>query len=124
MVLILDNGIRISLDATNDNVLYKLKSSIHNEQELIILPYSMETNDISLCMCQGYTGEKYGEALVEYDEQLSSESKSTATVVCFGLHPFIVGTPAKSLHLKKALQKVKQMPNVSFFNCEQLLKLI
>ena len=114
----------MSLDATNDDLVYKLKSSNHNDKELIILPYSMETNDISLCMCQGYTGEQYAQTLVDYIEQLSSEVKSETKVVCLGLHTFIVGTPAKSLHLKKALQKIKQTARVSFFNCEQLLKIL
>jgi hypothetical protein len=114
----------MSLDATNDDVLYKLKSSIDKEKELIILPYSMETNDISLCMSQGYTGQEYSQTLIDYVQQLSSETKSKAKVVCFGLHTFIVGTPAKAFHFKQALQKIKQIPNVSFFNCKQLLQLI
>jgi hypothetical protein len=114
----------MSLDATNDDVLYKLKSSIDKEKELIILPYSMETNDISLCMSQGYTGQQYSQTLIDYVEQLSLENKSKAKVVCFGLHTFIVGTPAKAFHLKQALEKIKQMPNVCFFNCKQLLKLL
>ncbi len=121
---LVNNGIRMSLDATNDDVLYKLKSSIDKEKELIILPYSMETNDISLCMSQGYTGQEYSQTLIDYVQQLSSETKSKAKVVCFGLHTFIVGTPAKAFHFKQALQKIKQIPNVSFFNCKQLLQLI
>ncbi len=121
---LVNNGIRMSLDATNDDVLYKLKSSIDKEKELIVLPYSMETNDISLCMSQGYTGQEYSQTLIDYVQQLSSETKSKAKVVCFGLHTFIVGTPAKAFHFKQALQKIKQIPNVSFFNCKQLLQLI
>ena len=113
----------MSLDATNDDILYKLKSSVDQQKELTILPYSMETNDISLCMSQGYTGQQYGETLVDYVEQLRSENETKTKVVCFGLHTFIVGTPAKALHFKRALQKIKEMPNVCFMNCTQLLKL-
>lgn len=121
---LVDHGIRMSLDATNDDVLYKLKSSIDKEKELIVLPYSMETNDISLCMCQGYTGEEYAQTLIDYVQQLSLEYQNRAKVVCFGLHTFIVGTPAKAFHFKQALQKIQQIPNVRFFNCQQLLKLL
>ena len=118
------NGIRMSLDATNDDILYKLKSSIDKEKELIILPYSMETNDISLCLSQGYTGEQYSQALIDYIQQLSEEKSSHARVVCLGLHTFIVGTPAKAFHFKKAIQQIKQIPNVAFFNCQQLLEIL
>jgi allantoinase len=118
------HGIHMSLDATNDDILYKLKSSIDHRKELIILPYSMETNDISLCMSQGYTGQQYGETLVDYVEQLCSEKDPRAKVVCFGLHTFIVGTPAKALHLKRALQKIKEMRDVCFLNCTQLLNIL
>ena len=123
--VLVDNGIRMSLDATNDDVLYKLKLSLEPEKELLILPYSMETNDISLCISQSYTGEQYGQTLVDYVEQLSTENQSKKVkIVCFGLHTFIAGTPAKAFHLRRALQKIKQMSNVRFFNCEQLLKLL
>ncbi|CAF1268242.1 unnamed protein product [Adineta steineri] len=67
--ILVQNGIHISLYATNDGVLYKSKSSIDKEKELIVLPYSMETNDISLCMSQDYTGQQYGQTLIYYIEQ-------------------------------------------------------
>lgn len=90
---VVDNGIILSLDATNDDVLYKLKSSTSQEKNLIILPHSMETNNISLCMCPGYTGQQCGQALVDYVKQLCSEFKSKAKFVCFGLYTFIAGAP-------------------------------
>jgi allantoinase len=113
----------MSLDATNDDVLYKLKSSTDQQNQLIILPYSMETNDISLCMSQGYTGQQYADTLIDYVEQLRSENDTRAKVVCFGLHTFIVGTPARALHFKRALETIKEMSNVCFMNCTELLEL-
>ena len=84
----------------------------------------METNDISLCMCQGYTGEQYAQTLTDYIYELASEETTKAKAVCLGLHTFIVGTPAKAFHLKQALQTIQQIPNVSFLNCSQILKLL
>ena len=82
----------------------------------------METNDISLCLSKGYTGEQYANTLIDHVEYLRLEHRSEARVVCLGLHTFIVGTPAKALHFKSALQKMMSMSNVSFMNCTQLMK--
>ncbi|CAF1361913.1 unnamed protein product [Adineta ricciae] len=111
--ILVDNGIRLSLDATDDDIIYELKSSTGGDKGLFILPYSMETNDISLCMCQGYTGEQYAQTLTDYIYELASEETTKAKVVCLGLHTFIVGTPAKAFHFKQALQTIQQIPNIS-----------
>ncbi|CAF0951989.1 unnamed protein product [Adineta ricciae] len=111
--ILVDNGIRLSLDATNDDIIYELKSSPDDDKGLFILPYSMETNDISLCMCQGYTGEQYAQTLIDYIYELASEETTKAKAVCLGLHTFIVGTPAKAFHFKQALQTIQQIPNTN-----------
>lgn len=110
----------MSLDATNDDVVYRLRLSDDPTKKLIILPYSMETNDISLCLSKNYTGTQYGESLVDYVECLSRENRKEAVVVCFGLHTFIVGTPGRAMQFEKALERMKTIADVCFMNCSML----
>ena len=65
------NDILFSLDATNDDVPYELRLQNTNgeEEKIVVLPYCMETNDISLCLSGNYTPKDYGDALIDYVKQ-------------------------------------------------------
>ena len=52
---------------------------------------------------------------------MNSEAKfGKPTIVALGLHTFIAGTPAKALHLRRALEEMKKMQHVWFCNCSAI----
>ena len=110
------NGVASMMDATDDDVVYQLAWGVDKEEEgggsIVVVPYSMETNDISLCLSRNFTGREYGDTLIDHVTQLCRESSRRTSpspvVVCWGLHTFIAGTPAKALHFKRAIETLQQ----------------
>jgi len=94
-------------DGENDN----LKEKEEQIGELICIPYSMETNDVTLCISQNKSNAAYAEALVDTVDQLITTQVPYRTenlhVLCLGLHTFIAGQPGRSLHLSKALEIIR-----------------
>jgi allantoinase len=82
---------------------------------LLVLPYSMETNDISLCLVARYTGEQYATALLDHVRRLCEEAADGVTsLVALGLHTFIAGQPARAGHLERALGQMAELPALWF----------
>jgi hypothetical protein len=105
-------GLRYTADATDDDVPYALST---DAGRLLALPYSLETNDISLCLVARYTAGEYADALVEHVGQLCAEAEpGRPVVVALGLHTFIAGQPARAAALAGALREMAAHPEVWF----------
>jgi hypothetical protein len=105
-------GLRYTADATDDDVPYALST---DAGELLVLPYSLETNDISLCLVARHTAAEYADALVGHVRQLCAEAEPGRPVlVALGLHTFIAGQPARAAALARALREMATRPEVWF----------
>ena len=80
---------------------------------LLAIPYSLETNDISLLLGLHYTPAQFADALVEHVARLGADD-ATGGVAALGLHPFLVGQPGRVEHLRSALDRIAAMPKVWF----------
>ncbi len=88
---------------------------------LLALPYSLETNDISLCLVARHTPEQFGRVLVDHVTQLANEARpGRPLLVALGLHTFIAGQPARALHLQRALAAIAALPGVRFMTGGQV----
>ncbi len=76
---------------------------------LLSIPYSLETNDISLFLGLHYTPSQYADAIVEHVSQLCVEARQNA-VVAIGLHPFLVGQPGRISALRSCLERLAAIP--------------
>jgi peptidoglycan/xylan/chitin deacetylase (PgdA/CDA1 family) len=105
-------GLRYCADATDDDVPYVLDTE---SGPLTVLPYSMETNDISLCLVARYTAAEYRDALVDHVAQLAREARpGRPVIVALGLHGFIAGQPARAAALARALAAMAALSQVWF----------
>jgi peptidoglycan/xylan/chitin deacetylase (PgdA/CDA1 family) len=77
---------------------------------LLAIPYSLETNDITLLLSMRYPPDRYVQAVVDHVAQLCTEPGGT--VVALGLHPFLVGQPGRVAHLRRCLETVAALPGV------------
>lgn len=89
---------------------------------LVGMPYSLETNDISLCISHHASPAAFGDALVDHVTQVASEPpRRGLRVVALGLHTFIAGQPARALHLQRALERIQSLRGVTVATGEQIM---
>lgn len=136
-------GVRTLLDFCDDDVPYfytsdrmqrcmsceidetdRHSTTLHSddEQQLVCIPYSMETNDFSLVLEMKHDNRQYAQALVDHIRQLVIEAEmdnrdgddddvvgrggGRDRVVCLGLHTFVAGQPARVQALADAFGKL------------------
>lgn len=80
--------------------------------QLMALPYSYETNDISLLLSGQQTGPEYFQSITDHARQLLSESG--CKMMTLGLHPFLVGQPNKLKYLQQTLQYLMAESDIWF----------
>jgi peptidoglycan/xylan/chitin deacetylase (PgdA/CDA1 family) len=106
--LLAEAGLSYTADRCDDDTPYWFDSP---GGTLLAIPYSLETNDISLFLGLHYTAAEFAEALVDHVSRLVAEN-AAGSVVALGLHPFLVGQPGRVEHLRNALTRIAAMPNV------------
>jgi hypothetical protein len=97
-------GIVYTADWVNDDQPYWYPIK---EQQMLAIPYTIEANDITLCLSNRFSGEEFSQAIVDQFEQLWHDGKTNARVMAIGLHPFIVGQPLRLKYLKQCLLHIK-----------------
>ncbi|MGF1933605.1 MAG: polysaccharide deacetylase family protein [Nostoc sp. ChiQUE02] len=74
---------------------------------LLAIPYTIEANDISLCLSNRFSGVEFAQAIIDQFDQLWQDGESQGRVMAIGLHPFIVGQPLRLKYLKQCLLHIK-----------------
>ncbi|MEM7556628.1 MAG: polysaccharide deacetylase family protein [Cyanobacteria bacterium P01_A01_bin.84] len=113
-------GISYTADWVNDDqpYWYPLENG-----KILAIPYTIEANDISLCLSNRFSGADFAQAIEDQFEQLWEDGKSNPRVMAIGLHPFIVGQPLRLKYLKKCLQYIKNKPQTWMTTGEEIYKL-
>ncbi|MBG1244353.1 polysaccharide deacetylase family protein [Nostoc sp. NZL] len=78
---------------------------------LLAIPYTIEANDISLCLSNRFSGVEFAQAIIDQFDQLWQDGESQGRVMAIGLHPFIVGQPLRLKYLKQCLLHIKNKPD-------------
>ncbi len=102
-------GIVYTADWVNDDQPYWYP--LNNENKILAIPYTIEANDISLCLSNRFSGEEFAQAIADQFDQLWLDGKSNPRVMAIGLHPFIVGQPLRMKYLKQCLLHIKNQPD-------------
>jgi allantoinase len=79
---------------------------------LLAMPYSIELNDIPLCLRQGRTGRELYEAVRDQFDVLYAEGRESGRAMALSVHPFVTGQPHRAKHLEQALAYVAGHPYV------------
>lgn len=128
---LLDAGLKTLLDFGDDDKPFKLMpkesdASSRNDSHLICLPYSMETNDLSLILTRNLSPREYAAALESHILQLAKEARESGSpcVVCLGMHTFVAGTPAAVYELEKMLTRLGSEENITWATAKEVSKLV
>mmetsp|Transcript_68799 Transcript_68799/g.149738 ORF Transcript_68799/g.149738 Transcript_68799/m.149738 type:complete len:500 (-) Transcript_68799:257-1756(-) len=111
-------GVKVLMDFCDDEVPYHLEQE--DGPSTLILPYCMEINDFSLVLTKNFDGRQYAQAIEDHVRQLAGEAGEEEKVVCFGLHTFVAGTPARVLALTEAFKRLKEVPGVKFSTAAEI----
>jgi len=94
-------GLTYTADWVNDDQPFMLKLK---NGPLVAVPYTLETNDITLCLSARCSGPEFVRAALDQLEQLYQESQQHSRVYTLALHPFIVGQPLRLRYLEEVLE--------------------
>lgn len=101
-------GISYTADWVNDDqpYWYPLPNG-----RLLAIPYTIEANDISLCLSNRFSGVEFSQAIIDQFDQLWLDGEKQTRFMAIGLHPFIVGQPLRLKYLKQCLLHIKNQPH-------------
>ena len=79
---------------------------------MIAVPYSIELNDLTLCVGRNLSGPEFVRLVRDHLDQLLSDGESAGRVMALATHPFIINQPFRHRYLVEALEYVKSQPGV------------
>lgn len=97
-------------DSYADELPYWLKV---NEKPHLVIPYSLETNDMRFCSSPGYTNaEPFFHYLKDSFDTLYSEGEHSPKMLSIGLHSRVIGRPGRIGALKRFIEYLLQHDRV------------
>lgn len=121
----------LKLVAERDDILYCADSYAddlpyydkHYSKPLLMVPYTLDTNDMRFCTPQGFNGsEQFFQYLKDAFDVLYEEGESAPKMLSIGLHCRIIGRPARLMGLKRFIEYVKNKDHVWMCTREQIAK--
>jgi len=89
---------------------------------LVSLPYTQELNDLSMLLIQGHRATEYADrAIDQFDQLIEDAADGSSRVMCFTMHPYIMGVPHRVKHLRRILEHVCRRPDAVVWTGEQIL---
>ncbi|HEY2533345.1 MAG TPA: polysaccharide deacetylase family protein [Xanthobacteraceae bacterium] len=83
-----------------------------NVPGMIAVPYSLEVNDISMCIGKSLSGEHFCQMIIDQFDQLYKDSEPSGRVMALCLHPFVSNQPHRQKYLERALDYICRKPSV------------
>jgi allantoinase len=105
--LLKDLGLTYILDWCADDQPFAL-----NVQGLFSVPYSIEINDITLCVGKSLSGADFCQMIVDQFDQLYKDSETSGRVMALCLHPFVSNQPHRQKYLEQALRYISHHEGV------------
>ena len=89
---------------------------------LVSIPYTQELNDLSMLLIQGHRAAEYADrAIDQFDQLIEDAADGSSRVMCFTMHPYIMGVPHRVKHLRRILEHVCRRPDAVVWTGEQIL---
>jgi allantoinase len=87
---------------------------------LVTIPYSFDTNDITMMSLDKHEGRHFYERNVDHFEVLYRESEKRAKVMTIPLHAYLSGQPHRFVHLARLYRYLHARPGVLFWTGAQI----
>ncbi|OGL12171.1 MAG: polysaccharide deacetylase [Candidatus Rokubacteria bacterium RIFCSPLOWO2_12_FULL_71_22] len=88
---------------------------------MVSLPYTQELNDVAMILIQGHRAAEYADRAIDQFEQLLSESAEATRLMCFTLHPYIMGVAHRAKHVRRIFEHVANRMDVKIWTGAQIL---
>jgi peptidoglycan/xylan/chitin deacetylase (PgdA/CDA1 family) len=90
-------------------------------KQLVMVPYSVELNDIAIMMIQHHESRVLYERTMDQFERLYQEGEQSARVLAICVHPYISGVPHRIRYFERIFEELSKRPGVLFWKNEQIL---
>jgi peptidoglycan/xylan/chitin deacetylase (PgdA/CDA1 family) len=88
----------------------------------VSIPYTQELNDLAMLLIQGHRATEYADrAIDQFDQLIEDAADGSSRVMCFTMHPYIMGVPHRAKHLRRILQHVCNRPDAVVWTGEKIL---
>jgi allantoinase len=78
----------------------------------LVIPYSLVTNDVKFMRGSVATGSQFAEFLIEAFDFLYREGATSPKMMSIGLHPRVIGHPARASGLERFLDHISKRSDV------------
>jgi len=110
-------GIEYVADWVVDDLPTQLRT-VHGP--MIVVPYTVETNDITIYALQNHRSDELFNRGREQFDQLYRESADNARIMAISIHPYITGVPHRIRFLDELLGYIRQKEGVAFMTGEAI----
>jgi allantoinase len=83
-----------------------------NVRGMMSVPYSLEINDITMCVGKSQSGEDFCQMIIDQFDQLYKDSEQSGRVMALCLHPFVSNQPHRQKYLERALEYISRHHDV------------
>jgi allantoinase len=108
-LLVEEGGFTYDSDAYNDEMPYWVAIDGHDH---LVVPYSLTNNDVKFVRGGISTGREFFDFLRDGFDLLCREGKTAPKMMTVGLHPRIIGHPARASALERFLDHVATKPDI------------
>jgi allantoinase len=88
---------------------------------IVNIPYTQECNDVAMMLIQHHKASEYADRAIDQFEQIYADASESARVMALVLHPYIMGAPHRVKYFRRAIETIRQKPDVLFWTGEQIL---
>jgi peptidoglycan/xylan/chitin deacetylase (PgdA/CDA1 family) len=116
--LLAEAGIRYCADFVLDELPVRLATA---HGPLLTMPYSVELNDIPICMIQHLDENELPRRALLAARRLLAEATDHPRVLCFAIHPYITGVPHRIGALERMLDDLLALPDTVMMQGREIL---
>ncbi|MEY8117839.1 polysaccharide deacetylase family protein [Falsihalocynthiibacter sp. BN13B15] len=116
-LVVAHGGYAYDSDAYNDDIPYWTRV---DEQDHLIVPYTMTMNDTKFLSGDVYTGTDFASYLINSFDVLHAESAHKPRIMSVGLHPRIIGHPGRLFGLMQFMDHVRKAEGVWITGRDQI----
>ena len=115
--LLAEEGIEYVADWVLDDQPFEIET---DAGPVISIPYTVETNDITMMALQHHSSDELLKRAVDQFERLYKESETITRVMAISLHPYITGAPHRIRYLEELYAHILERPGVLMWTGEQV----
>jgi peptidoglycan/xylan/chitin deacetylase (PgdA/CDA1 family) len=116
--ILAEEGIEYVSDWVTDDQPYEIKTT---SRPLVMVPYSVELNDIPMMLIQHHRAEELFERTRDQFDRLYDEGQQSARIMAIAVHPYVTGVPHRIKYFEAIYAYIRQKPGVVFWKGEDIL---